>query len=520
MSTTDRRVRVRMAPSPTGDLHVGGARTALFTWLFARHHHGDFLLRIEDTDRKRFVDESVEGIIEALTWLGLEWDEGPGIGGPYGPYVQSERLPLYQEHANWLVEHGHAYPCFCSEERLKQVTDEQRKRGEPPGYDRHCRNLTPEQVAEYRAQGIVPVIRLKVPESGVTVVHDLIRGNIEFENRVLQDAVLLKSDGFPTYHLAVVVDDHLMEITHVTRTEEWIPSSPLHVQLYDAFGWEPPIFAHPPVILRPDGKGKLSKRDGAVGVLEYKKNGYLPEAMINYLALLGWSSGDEEMFSRDDLIEKFDLPDVHPSPARFSFEKLLWMNQKYINHVLTLDDFAKRSVPFLQEAGLVTEAANDPTSDEFKYVKEVVELVKDRARILTEVVEDTEFFFWDQLPDYDVRSLIPRKDKPEEVEPALRQVVEIIESTDLNDEAEVQAKLRALAKELGMKAGELFMPIRVATTGRTIAPGLFETLRVLGKERALERLNQGIEKVHDYVSQGNVAEYVPPHNRPGFGQTS
>ncbi len=514
MSENNRRVRVRMAPSPTGDLHVGGVRTALFTWLYAKHTGGDFLLRIEDTDRERFVGESIQGIIEALRWLGLDWDEGPEIGGPYGPYIQSERLPHYQEHANWLVEHGHAYPCFCSKERLEQVTSEQRQRGEPPGYDRHCRNLSPEQVAEYREQGIVPVIRLKVPESGVTVVPDLIRGNIEFENRVLQDAVLLKSDGFPTYHLAVVVDDHLMEITHVTRGEEWIPSSPLHMLLYEAFDWEPPIFAHPPVILRPDGKGKLSKRDGAVGVLEYKKKGYLPEAMINYLALLGWSSGDQEMFSREELIEKFDLADVHPSPARFSFEKLLWMNQKYINHVLTLDDFAMRSVPFLQEAGLVTEAANDPASSEFAFVREVVALVKDRARILTEVVEDTDFFFIDQLPDYDPDSLIPRKDHPEEVEDALKLVVAVVEGSDLNDEADVQLKLRELAKVLDLKAGQLFMSIRVAITGRTIAPGLFETMRVMGRDRVLERLNLAIEKVHAYVAQGNVARYVPPHTHP------
>ena len=458
----------------------------------------------------------MQGIVEALRWLGLDWDEGPEVGGPLWP-VHPERAPAALPGAgHWLVEHGHAYPCFCSEERLKQVTDEQRKRGEPPGYDRHCRNLTPEQVAEYHAQGIVPVIQLKVPESGVTVVHDLIRGNIEFENKVLQDAVLLKSDGFPTYHLAVVIDDHFMEITHVTRTEEWIPSSPLHVLLYDAFGWESPIFAHPPVILRPDGKGKLSKRDGSVGVLEYKKNGYLPEAMINYLALLGWSSGDQEMFTREELIEKFELSDVHPSPARFDFDKLLWMNQKYINHVLTLDDFAQRSVPYLQQAGLVTDAADHPSSDEFAYVKEVVALVKDRVRVLTEVVEDTDFFFVDELPDYDPDNLIPRKDHPEEVEEALKLVAAVIDGSDLNDEDDVQLKLRELAKVLDLKAGQLFMPIRVAVTGRTIAPGLFETLRVLGKERSLERLNIAIKKVHDYVAQGNVARFVPPHAHPGM----
>ena len=284
--------------------------------------------------------------------------------------------------------------------------------------------------------------------------------------------------------------------------------------LYDAFGWEAPVFVHPPVILRPDGKGKLSKRDGAVGVLEYKRNGYLPEAMINYLALLGWSSGDQEMFSRAELIEKFDLADVHPSPARFSFEKLIWTNQKYINHVLTLDEFATRSVPFLQEAGLVTEAASDPESPEYAYVREVVALVKDRARILTEVVEDTDFFFLDKLPDYDPDSLIPRKDHPEEVEEALKLVLAVVEGSDLNNEEDVQLKLRELAKVLGLKAGELFMPIRVAVTGRTIAPGLFETLRVLGRDRSVERLNLAIEKVHDYVAQGNVARFVPPHTHP------
>jgi glutamyl-tRNA synthetase len=307
-----------------------------------------------------------------------------------------------------------------------------------------------------------------------------------------------------------------MEISHVTRGEEWIPSSPLHVILYDAFNWEAPVFAHPPVILRPDGKGKLSKRDGAVGVLEYQKKGYLPEALTNYLALLGWSSGDQEMFTREELIEKFDLADVHPSPARFDFDKLLWMNQKYINRILTLDDFAMRCVPFLQEAGLVTEAASDPSSDEFAYVKEVVALVKDRVRILSEVVGDTDFFFIDQLPDYEPDNLIPRKDKPEEVEEALKLVAAVVDGSDLNDEEDVQLKLRELAKVLGMKAGELFMPIRVAITGRTIAPGLFETLRVLGRERSLERLNIAIQKVHDYVAQGNVARFVPPHNHPGM----
>jgi len=488
-----------MAPSPTGDLHVGGARTALFTWLFARHHGGDFILRIEDTDRKRFVDESMQGIFEALHWLELNWDEGPDIGGPFAPYIQSERLELYQERADWLVEHGHAYPCFCSPERLNEVRAAQRARNEPPGYDRHCRNLTPEQIAESLAQGIKPVIRLKMPLEGTTSLHDLLRGEITWENRLLEDAVILKSDGFPTYHLAVVIDDHLMEISHVTRGEEWLPSSPLHVQLYTAFGWEPPIFAHPSVILKPDGKGKLSKRDGAVGVLEYKRNGYLPEALVNYLALLGWSSGDQEIFTREELIETFDLVDVNPSPSRFSFEKLLWMNQYYINHILTLEDLTARCIPYLQAAGLVSAAANDPESEEHAYVESVIALLKDRIKLLTEVVELTSFFFGEATEAYEPLLLVQKKVEPAVIVQALEQVAAILAEADLADEEATQARLRELAGELGLKAGQLFMAIRVAVTGRTVSPGLFETMRVLGKERSLARIAIAREKLHAYL---------------------
>ena len=481
------RVRVRFAPSPTGDLHVGGARTALFTWLFARHTGGDFILRVEDTDRRRYVEGSAEGIVESLQWLGLQWDEGP--------IFQSERLPIYQEHANWLLEHGHAYECFCSPERLEQVRAGQRARGEPPGYDRRCRHLSPEEVAAFRAEGIRPVIRFKMPESGTTVVDDLIRGPITFENRLLEDPVILKSDGFPTYHLAAMVDDHLMEISHITRGEEWLPSAPLHVQIFKAFGWEMPVLVHPPVILRPDGKGKLSKRDGAVGVLEYKRNGYLPEAMNNYLVLLGWSSGDQELFSMEELIEKFELADVSASPARFSFDKLAWMDQYYINHILTLEDLTARCVPYLVGAGLVSAAAEDPASPAHAYVRDVVALVKDRLKTLTEVVELTSFFFSEGTEDYAAETLVPRKTEPAAVHAGLERTRAMLAGADLADEAGTEAALRALAEELGLKAGQLFMPIRVAVTGRTVSPGLFETLRVLGKDRTLARLDAAIRKL-------------------------
>lgn len=493
---SERPVRVRFAPSPTGDLHVGGARTALFNWLFARRQGGDFILRIEDTDRKRLVGQSISGIIESLSWLGLTWDEGPGVEGPCAPYFQSERLELYRRHVDQLVQAGAAYACFCSPERLEKVREEQMARGVPPGYDRHCRRLTADQIDDLRAQDITPVIRFKMPDSGTTTVVDLLRGEISYENRLLEDTVLMKSDGFPTYHLANVVDDHFMEISHVMRGEEWIPSAPLHMQLYRAFGWEPPILAHLPLILNPNGKGKLSKRQGAVGVLEYKQNGYVPEALINYLALVGWSFDDQrEIFSLGDLVELFTLERVSPSPARFSFEKLAWMNQYYINHIVTLDDVASRCVPYLQAAGLVTEAAGEPPSAQFRYVREVVALVKDRLKLLTEVAELTAFFFTEETEDYAVESLIPRKTSPELILNALERARESLGKADFSSEADLEERLRALAEELGLKAGQLFMPIRVAVTGRTVSPGLFETLRVLGKERSLVRLDTAVSKL-------------------------
>jgi glutamyl-tRNA synthetase len=494
--------RVRFAPSPTGDLHVGGARTALFNWIFARQTGGQFILRIEDTDQKRLLGESIAGILESLRWLGLDWDEGPEVGGPYGPYAQSQRLDTYREYVDHLVESGHAYPCFCSAERLERVRAEQRARKEPPGYDRYCRNLSPEEVRAKFDEGVTPVYRFKMPLDGTTSFYDLLRGEISYENRNLQDLVLLKSDGFPTYHLANVVDDHLMQITHIMRADEWIPTAPLHVQMYQAFGWEPPIYAHMPVVLRPDGKGKLSKRDGAVGVLEYKEKGYLPEALVNYLALLGWSYDEtQEIFTIPELIEKFNVERVNPSPARFSFEKLDWMNQYYINHILTLDDLTKRCVPYLQAAGLVGPEASDTGAPEFIRVRDTVELVKDRLKVLTEIPELVDFFFTQTTEDYDPETLVPRKTEPSAALEGLRRARAGLESADFGDESSLEATLRGLADELGLKAGQMFMPIRVAISGRTVAPGLFETLRVLGKEKSLERIDVAIEKLSAHVEQ-------------------
>jgi glutamyl-tRNA synthetase len=482
---TSRPVRVRFAPSPTGDLHVGGVRTALFTWLFARQNGGTFILRIEDTDQRRYKEHSVESITGALRWMGIEWDEGP--------IFQSERLPIYQEHARQLVEMGHAYECFCSPERLDALRQEQVARKQPPGYDRHCRTLTDEERAARRAEGITPVIRFRVPLEGTTIVCDRLRGPSQYENRLIEDAVLLKSDGFPTYHLAAMVDDHLMGITHITRGEEWLPSAPLHVMIYEAFGWEMPQLYHMPLILNPDGKGKLSKRHGAASALAYRQQGYLPEALANYLLLLGWSYDDRtEIFTRDEMIAKFDIDRINPSPARYNFDKIAWFNQYYINHILDLDDLTRRSIPWLKQAGLIGDVQEG--TPEYQHVRDAIGLVKDKMKVLTEAPELTSYFF-SEPDDYAADLLIPKKGDPGVVAEGLRRARGIVAEIGVADETALEERLRALAEELGLKAGQLFMPIRVAVTGRTASPGLFETLRVIGRDRCLSRLDAAISKL-------------------------
>jgi glutamyl-tRNA synthetase len=474
-------VRVRFAPSPTGYLHVGGARTALFNWLFARQHNGAFILRIEDTDRKRYEPEAVGNILESLRWLGLEWDEGPEVGGDYGPYYQSQRLDIYQKYARQLVDSGHAYYCYCSPERLAQVREEQRRRGEPNvGYDRHCRYLTAKQRAEYEAQGIVPVMRLKVPLEGQTSFHDVLHGDITVDNASLDDLVLLKSDGYPTYHLGNVVDDTLMQITHIMRADEWLPSVPKHILMYQAFGWEPSIFAHLPIILSPTGKGKLSKRHGGVAVHEFQQEGYLPEAMVNFLALVGWAYDDKtEFFTRQELIERFNLEGVNKSPAAFSYDKLGWMNGVYIRQ-LGLDDLAERLMPFLTEAGLPADLST---------VRRIVPLVQERLKKLADVVEWVDFFFADQI-SYDPSLLVGKKMTAAESLVVLRRARETLAALPDFKEATLEEALRVLVEELGLKAGQLFGIIRVAATGKKVAPPLFGTLSVLGKERVLERVDK------------------------------
>jgi glutamyl-tRNA synthetase len=475
----------------------------LFNWLFAygqaahEGKRGTFILRIEDTDQKRYVPEAVQGILDILAWFGVTWEEGPDKGGPFGPYTQSERTTLYRDHAAQLVASGHAYHCFCTPERLERVREEQRARGEAPGYDRHCRRLPADEARAKHAAGEPSVIRFAMPREGETRVYDLIRGEIVYQNANLEDLILLKSDGYPTYHLANVVDDHLMEITHILRGDEWIPTAPLHVQLYAAFGWQVPILAHMPLILAPGG-GKLSKRHGATAMEEFRAQGYLPEALMNYLVLLGWSlDATTEIFSKTELLEKFTLERVSPSPATFDYKKLLWFNQQYINHILTLDDLTARVVPFLAAAGLVDPAATDPSHPDHGRVRAATALLKDRLATLAEAPDLMTYFLRDDLEPYDPALLIPKKTEPAAVLDALAAVQQTLEQTDVADEAEVETRLRALADERGLKAGQLFMPIRVAVTGRDKSPGLFETLRVIGNERVRARLAAAIALLRD-----------------------
>jgi glutamyl-tRNA synthetase len=484
-------VRVRFAPSPTGYFHLGSARSLLFNWLFARRHGGAFILRIEDTDRTRYHEEAVSDMLEGMRWLGLDWDEGPEVDGPYGPYYQSQRLSLYQEYAQRLLDSGHAYKCYCSPEDLEQMRQEQQKRGLPSGYDRRCRTLTASQQTERETQGMVSVIRLKVPLTGTTSFNDLIRGQIEVQNEKLDDLVLLKSDGFPTYHLAVVVDDHLMRISHVLRADEWIPTTPHRILIYDALGWAPPLFAHLPIILSPTGQGKMSKRktvdaDGReynVLIHEFRAAGYLPEAMLNFLALIGWAYDDKtEILTRQQIIESFDLAHVSSAPAKFSYDKLDWMNGVYIRS-LDVDDLAGRLLPFLSRAGPDADADT---------ARRITPLVQERLTTLADVVAWTDFFFTDEL-DGEPEGLIQKKMTAEQAIQVLEQSYQVLSELPAFDEQSIEAALRAKAEEMGLKARQFFGTLRIAATGKKVAPPLFGTLAILGRERVLQRIARARE---------------------------
>ena len=443
-------VRVRFAPSPTGDPHVGNIRTALFTWLFARRHGGKFILRIEDTDQAREVEGSVEAIMEGLRWLGLDWDEGPEVGGEYGPYFQSERLEHYQGAADRLIESGHAY----------RFEDE---RGS--------------------------AVKFAMPKDGSTAVSDVLRGRVEFDNSLIDDFVILKSDGFPTYHLASVIDDRLMRISHVIRGEGWLSSAPRHVCLYNAFGWEAPDFAHLPDILA-SGGGKLSKRHGAVSVSEYRQMGYLPHAMVNFLALLGWSYDDKtELFTNDELIESFSLERVSKSGAIFNLEKLDWMNGHYIRESGD-EDLTDALLDYWRRRP----AAELPLEPDRHILLKVVPLIRERLKTLADAAERIPFFFSDDF-DYEPSQLIQRKMDDAGTLRALTAAVQVVGSIEPFDAESLEAGLRGLAEEIDIKVGQLLGTLRVATSGLKVSPPLFESLEILGKERVVRDLNRAIQKL-------------------------
>jgi len=482
------KVRVRFAPSPTGYLHIGGARTMLFNWLFARHHGGSLILRIEDTDVERSTDASTDAIIESIKWLGLDWDEGPIVGGEYGPYFQSERLDIYREYAERLLKSGHAYRCYCTPEELSEAREAAMKAGKPPGYTGRCRQLSLEMIRAYEAQGRKPALRFKVPE-GETVVNDIVRGDVVFQNEHIDDFVILKSGGYPTYNFAVVIDDALMKITDVIRADEHLPNTPKQIMMYKALGFELPRFAHVSMILGKD-KTKLSKRHGATSVTQYRDDGYLPEALINYLVLLGWAyDAEQQIFSREELIQKFTLDKVSKNPAIFDPDKLLWMNGHYIreqdNEVLV--DLA---IDHLRKAGLVSE---EPSNEELSKVRAVVSILKERIRTMGDIVSQGDFFFTDEfaVDDEAISKFLTRDYVPETFE-ALKARLEA--ASPFNRQA-VEEVIRGYAKEVGRKAGEVIHPLRVALTGRSVSPGIFEVMEILGKDACCRRIDSALKKL-------------------------
>ena len=498
MTNSDSRpVRTRYAPSPTGPQHIGGIRSALFAWLFARHHGGEFILRIEDTDRKRTVPGSLELILQSFDWLGIDIDEGPREGGAFGPYVQSERLELYQTRAKWLVEHGHAYKCFATAEELAEM----RKIGS--GYDRRYRDTPTAEAAELEAQGLPHVIRLKMPLTGKTVVQDIIRGKVEFDNSQLQDAVLLKSDGFPTYHLAHIIDDYHMKISHVTRAVEWLPSFPLHLRVWDAFGWDKPKFAHLPVLLNPNGKGKLSKRKAqfadaegkSIPVLahEFIAAGYLPEAVMNFLTNIGWNFGENrEIFTTAEAIKRFELTDVNPSNSAYPIAKLDWLNSQYIQKA-DAKYLTRLIKPILREAGYEVDEER---------LRHVVPILQVRLKTLNDVVPMAGFFFanWEdfEAPPADV--LVQRKMDAAKTADVLLASIPVLEKLEDFAHDKQHAAMAEYAKASRYKNGQVFGSLRAAVTGQKVSPPTFETMEILGKAESIRRIRLAMQSLRQKVT--------------------
>ncbi|MBE0466081.1 MAG: glutamate--tRNA ligase [Candidatus Desulforudis sp.] len=489
-------VRVRFAPSPTGSLHIGGARTALFNWLFARNRRGVFILRLEDTDTGRNLEEAVTQIESNLRWLGLDWDEGPDVGGPLGPYCQSERSELYQREAQRLLENGHAYRCYCTPEELAQQREEARKRGEVPRYDRRCCELDEEVCRAKEAAGIRPALRIKVPRTGTTVVSDLIRGKVSFDNTTLDDIVIQKSNGGPTYNFACVVDDHAMQISHVIRAEEHLSNTPKQIVIFKLLGYDLPAFAHVPMILAPD-RSKLSKRHGATAVEEFRTEGFLPEAVVNYLALLGWSPGDEqEQMMVEEIKSRFNFEAVSKHAAIYDVKKLTWLNAQYLN-ALPLSRVVEAAFPFMQEAGYI---GDTPDSGELEYLTRVVETVRSRVHTLVELCDASRYFYRSDF-EYDEKGVRKHFTK-QDVTRLLAKGREALAGVpaDQFTVAETEKAYRKVIEGLKISGGALFHPTRLALSGRTVGPGLFDIVATLGRNECLSRIDQAIDWIHSQLA--------------------
>ncbi len=492
-------VRVRFAPSPTGYLHIGSARSALFTWMYARRFNGAFILRIEDTDTKRTREGAVEDFKRSFRWMGLDWDEGPDIGGPYGPYVQTERAELYQKWANWLVDQGHAYRCYCTAEELAERRKASKGGKETAsGYDRRCRYLTPADKAEREQRGLEYAIRFKMPLEGSTVVPDLLRGDIVFDNSQVSDYVLLKSNGLPTYHLAHPVDDHFMEISHVTRGVEWISTAPLHVNVFKAFGWELPVYVHLPLILSPSGKGKLSKRTQAfddaghqvlVRVEEFPEAGYLPEALVNFLANVGWSFGDDrEKFTIEEAIPRFDLADINPAETRLPYEKLDWLNGLYIQD-MSAEELALALTPFLEAAGYDVD---------LPALIHLTPALSVRLKRLTDAVPILRFLYVDEPLELQAADLIDKKLDLPAARSAFAEAEALVTTVQPFDLAQISQGLAEIGERhtTNGKAGPFLGRLRLAVTGQKVSPPLYESMLAMGRQRVVQRMNEALAILH------------------------
>ena len=522
---SEKEVRVRYAPSPTGLQHIGGVRTALFNYLFAKSKGGKFILRLEDTDRTRYDEKYVKNLYDTMAWLGIKWDEGGDKGGEYGPYVQSERFELYKKYAQKLIENGEAYYCFCDAERLERIRKIQTENKMAPGYDRNCRHLTPEEVQKNLAEGKPYVIRLKVPMEGKTVFHDHILGDIEWKNEdISPDPVLLKSDGFPTYHLANIVDDHMMKISHVMRAQEWIPSTPLHVQMYKSFGWEHPEFCHLPMVNGSDGK-KLSKRHGSTSVNEFRARGYLPQAIVNYVALLGCSYEEgKEFYTLDELASSFSLEHLNKAPAVFDYKKLEYFNGNYIR-MLSDEELYKWTLPFITGTGdaaleinpenpqpapkvgpeysgvalgedgepfCVDKSMNMSSSDVKEKLLSLMPLIKERLKYLTDAAEMVHFLFTEPaVPP--VEQIIPKKLDNAKTKEVLEKAKDFVEALPELSHEEQENLAKKMAEDLGIKLGDFMMPIRMAVTGSRVSPPLMGSILILGVEKSIERIERTLK---------------------------